>query len=297
MSYRAGFIGLVGLPNAGKSSFLNFLLNEHLCIVSSKPQATRRRVHGVVTGDDYQIVFVDSPGFLSKSINSMTEYISHEAKQVIDDVDAIVLLVPADLKTLREMDPLVEAVESSGKPFMFCMSKSDIKKTEVVEKLLFRLSEKGKLGFPLSIRKTKRQELKDILQKMSELLPEAEAPLYEADMYTTERSRDIVSELVREQCFELLDQELPYGLGVIIESFKEDEKIIRIDAMIVVERENHKGIVIGKGGSMLKKIGEQSRKKIEKILGQKVFLGLHVSHRADWTQQKRIMKEMGYGTD
>lgn len=295
--YRAGFIGLVGLPNAGKSSFLNFLLNEHLCIVSSKPQATRKRVQGVVTTDKYQIVFVDSPGFLTKAMNSMTEYIAHEAQQVISDVDALVLLVPADLDRASDMNKIIEAVESSGKPFMFCMSKADIKKNETVEKILFRLSEKGLVGFPLSIRKTKREQLKEILDKMAELLPEAPGPLYDEELFTTERSRDIASEMIREQCFELLDKELPYGLGVSIQSFKEEGKLVRIEATIVVEREGHKGIVIGKGGAMLKKIGEGARKRIEKMVGQKVFLGLHVSHKADWTKQKRMMKEMGYGAD
>jgi len=297
MAYKTGFIGLVGLPNAGKSSFLNFLLDEHLCIVSRKPQATRRRVQGVVTSDDYQIVFVDSPGYLSKSINPLTAYIAGEARRVIEDVDAIVLLIPADLTSAREMDQLIEAVEASGKPFMFCMSKADIKKTPTVEKILFRLSDKGHLGFPISIKKTKRADLQAMLAKMAGLLPEAPGPMYEEDLYTTERSRDIAAEMIREQCFELLEKELPYGLGVMIESFKEDDKLIRIDANILVERENHKGIVIGKGGSMLKKIGEGARKKIEKMLGQKIFLGLHVSHKSDWTTQQRIMKELGYGTD
>jgi GTPase len=263
--------------------------------VSAKPQATRKRVHGVVSDKDYQIVFADSPGFLSKGMNSMTSYISGEAQRVIEDVDAIVLLVPADLESDREVLKLVEAIEASKKPFMFCMSKSDLKKSDAVEKLLFVLSGKGLIGFPLSIKKTKREQVKEILRKMSELLPETTGPLYDAELYTTERTRDIASEMIREQCFELLDKELPYGLGVSIQSFKEEEKIIRIEATIIVERDNHKGIVIGKGGAMLKKIGETARKRIEAIVGQKIFLGLHVSHKADWTKQKRMMKEMGYG--
>jgi GTP-binding protein Era len=301
MAYRAGFVGLVGLPNAGKSSFLNFLLNEHLCIVSSKPQATRRRVQGVVTGEDYQIVFVDSPGYLSKSMNAMTEYIAGEARQVMDDVDAIVLLIPSDLESPREMEKLIESVKASGKPFLYCMSKADKKKSKTVDQILFNLSgspgDKGHLGFPLSIKKTKREQLKEILKKVSELLPEAEGPMYDQDLYTTERSRDIAAEMIREQCFELLDKELPYGLGVLVQSFKEEEKIVRIEASIIVEREGHKGIVIGKGGAMLKKIGEGARKKIEKMLDQKIYLGLHVSHKADWTHKKHMMKDMGYGND
>lgn len=300
MAYKAGYVGLVGLPNAGKSSFLNFLLDEHLCIVSSKPQATRRRVQGVVTDENYQIVFVDSPGFLSKSINDMTKYIADEAKRVIDDVDLIVVLVPADLQAAGDMNKLIDAIEASGRPFMFCMSKADLPKSDFAEKALFRLSEKGVLGFPISIKKTKREKLKEMLSKMAELLHEAPGPLYDEESYTTERTRDIAAEMIREQCFELLDKELPYGLGVMITSFKEKDEennILRIEATIIVERDGHKGIIIGKGGTMLKKIGELARKRIEKMLGEKVYLGLHVSHKADWTKQKRTMKEMGYGAD
>lgn len=294
MSYRAGFVGIIGLPNAGKSSFLNSLLNEHLCIVSRKPQATRRRVQGVISGEDYQIVFVDSPGFLKKGKNALTEFISDEAKKIIDDVDVLLLLIPADLDSLREMEPLLEIVESSKKPVLFCMSKSDLKKTKVVESLLFRLSEKGLRGFPSSIKKNKEEDKQKILAQIAGVLPECNEPLYDTELYTTEKMRDIAGEMIREQCFELLEKELPFGIGVVVDSFKEDEKILRIEASIIVEKDNHKGIVIGKGGSLLKKIGEQSRKKIEQMLGQKIYLGLHVSHKPNWTDQKRMMKELGY---
>jgi len=292
--YKAGFVGIVGLPNAGKSSLLNFMLNEHLCIVSSKPQATRRRVQGVVTQPDYQIVFVDSPGFITDSRTAMTDYIAREAQKVMKDVDAILLLVPSDLQKSTAMENLIDAVIASKKPFLFCMSKSDVKKSKVTENILFTLSDKGHIGFPISIRKTSRDKLKDVLDKVATLLPEAEAPLFDEELYTTENMRDIAGEMIREQCFELLQQEIPFGLGVNVESFKEDKKITRIEASILVEKENHKGIVIGKAGTMLKKIGEGARKKIEKMLGQKVFLGLHVTHKADWTEKAHTMRDLGY---
>lgn len=294
---KAGFLAIVGLPNAGKSSLLNFMLDEHLCIVSSKPQATRRRVHGVVTQDNFQIVFVDSPGFLSSGKNPMMDYISNEAKKVIEDVDAIVLLVPADLKSKKDMEKLMDAVIDSGKPFMFCMSKADLQKTKAAEEILFTLGDKGHIGFPLSIKKTKKNQLQEIFEKMADLLPQAPGPLFDAELYTTENMRDIAAEMIREQCFETLEQEIPFGLGVSILSFKEEERIVRIEASILVEKENHKGIVIGKGGSVLKKIGEGARHRIEKMVDQKVYLGLHVSHKPDWTRQKRMMKELGYDNE
>ncbi len=294
MSYKAGFVGIIGLPNAGKSSLLNLLLNEHLCIVSRKPQATRKRIHGVISHKDYQIVFVDSPGFLKKGKNSMTEFIAEEARKVIDDVDVLLLMVPADLESKREMEPLLQVIEGAKKPVLFCMSKSDLKKSKATEELLFTLSDKGYMGFPASIKKKSQEDKDKILSQIAQALPDCDAPLYDEELYTTEKMRDIAGELIREQCFELLEQEIPFGIGVVVESFKDEENIIRIDASIIVEKENHKGIVIGKGGSVLKKIGEQARKKIELMLGQKIYLGLHVSHKPNWTDQKRMMKELGY---
>jgi GTP-binding protein Era len=294
MSYKAGFVGIIGLPNAGKSSLLNHLLNEHLCIVSRKPQATRRRVQGVVSTESFQIVFVDSPGFLKKGKNALTAFIADEARKIIDDVDVLLLIVPADLESTREMEPLLELVESSTKPVLFCMSKSDLKKSKATEEVLFRLSGKGFMGFPSSIKKTKEEDKKKIIEQIGAVLPDSAEPLFDQELYTTEKMRDIAAELIREECFESLEQEIPFGIGVVIESFKEEDKIIKIEASIIVEKENHKGIVIGKGASLIKKIGEQSRKKIEQMLGQKIYLGLHVSHKPNWTDQKRIMKELGY---
>jgi GTPase len=297
MSYKAGFVGIVGLPNAGKSSLLNFILNEHLCIVSRKPQATRKRIHGVVSTDAYQIVFVDSPGFLKKGKNAMTGFIADEARKVIEDVDVILLLVPTDLKSKREIEPLLEVIKDAKKPVLFCMSKSDLKKSKATEEVLFELSAQGFHGFPASIKKKSSEDKEKILSQIAEALPICDEPLYDTELYTTEKMRDIASELIREQCFELLEQEIPFGIGVVIENFKEEANIIKIEANIIVEKDNHKGIVIGRGGQVLKKIGELSRKKIEQMLGQKIYLGLHVSHKPNWTDQKRIMKELGYVTE
>ncbi len=294
MSYKAGFVGIVGIPNAGKSSLLNFLLNEHLCIVSRKPQATRRRIHGVISQPEAQIVFVDSPGFLKKGQSSLTKFIADEARKVMEDVDVLLLMVPADLSSRREMEPLLDLVYAAGKPTLFCMSKADLKKSKATEELLYELSSKGYMGFPASVRKPSKTEKTKIFAQIAELLPEAPGPLFDTELYTTEKMRDIAAELIREQCFEILEQEIPFGIGVVVDSFQEDTKILRIEASILVEKENHKGIVIGRGGSVLKKIGEQARKKIEAMLEQKIFLGLHVSHKDHWTDQKRMMKELGY---
>ncbi|MBY0385470.1 GTPase Era [bacterium] len=219
MSYKAGFVGIIGLPNAGKSSLLNHLLNEHLCIVSRKPQATRRRVQGVVSTEQFQIVFVDSPGFLKKGKNALTAFIADEARKIIDDVDVLLLIVPADLESVLEMEPLLELVESSSKPVLFCMSKSDLKKSKATEEVLFRLSGKGFTGFPSSIKKTKEEDKQKIIAQIGAVLPECAEPLFDQELYTTEKMRDIAAELIREECFESLEQEIPFGIGVVVESF------------------------------------------------------------------------------
>lgn len=295
--FKAGYVGLIGLPNAGKSSFLNDLLGEHVAIVSHKPQATRKRVTGLITDKRGQIVFADSPGFLKKGKNPMSNYIAEEARQVIKDVDAVLLLVPCDDVSSASLIPLIELIEAEKKPWACCITKRDLREKDTLVNFITFLMGKNIPIFNYSTRDQKRCEKAGLITCLQDLLPESPGPLFDPELYTTERVRDIASEMVRERCFELLKEEIPFGVGIMINKYVEEENIIRIDATIMVEKESHKGIVIGMGGSMLKKIGQQAREKIEKITGEKVYLGLHVSHKQNWTRQERMMKELGYDTE
>jgi GTPase len=294
MAFKAGFVGLIGLPNAGKSSFLNNVLGETLAIVSHKPQATRKRVQGILSSETGQIVFVDAPGFLAKGKNAMLKFIAEEARQVIRDVDAVMLLVPCDDVNADAMIPLIDLIQAEKKPWIACITKRDLKESAAVEKFVEYCKGKGVEVFGYSVRNAAMAEKTQIINAIQGLLPESPGPLFDPELFTTETVRDIAAEMIRERCFELLKQEIPFGLAVVIDKYKEDKKMIRIDATLLVEKESHKGIVIGRGGEMLKKIGTQAREKLEKMTGEKVFIGLHVSHKQNWTRQERKMKELGY---
>lgn len=292
--FRAGFVGLVGLPNAGKSSFMNHILKEKVSIVSSKPQATRRRVSGIMSLKNAQIIFSDSPGFLTQSKSAMTKYISSEAQEVIKDVDVILLLIPCNQAPSPELAQLFELVRQSKKPWGVCITKLDLKPADDMLPLLKQLQEEKVPLFEFSTVKPSQQSLEEMYAYLGSVLPTSGAPLYDEDIFTTENLRDLAAEFIREPCFEFLEQEIPFGIGIRINKFDEQPKITRIEATILVEKENHKAIVIGKGGIMLKKIGQYARQKIEELLQKKVYLGLHVAHKESWTKKRAFMQELGY---
>lgn len=292
--YRSGFVGLVGLPNAGKSSFLNHVLDEKVSIVSGKPQATRRRINGILTLEQTQIIFVDSPGFLTDGKNAMTKYISEEAKEVISDVDAILVFLPCNIRISKEFKSLLEVVKSSGKPWGLCITKLDQKPDIQVIQLKKNWDNTDVPVFEFSTEDPKPSSLSKMNTFLHDVLPETQGPLYDPELFTNENMRDLVSEFIREPCFEFLSEEIPFGIGIRIQKYEETKKLTRIEASILVEKYNHKAIVIGKNGSMLKQIGQYAREKIEALVGGKVYLGLHVAHRESWTKKGSFMKELGY---
>lgn len=295
---KAGFVGLIGLPNAGKSTLMNFLIKEKVSIVTPRPQTTRRRVHGIWTSKEAQIIFVDAPGVVT-SRPGLFEFLAHEAQEVMSESDAVLAVLSLDLKTKEEAEQILAMVKKSGKPWMAVITKADLDdKSHRAVILQDMVAQMG--GKSMSISCTKTDGFQDtdrnlLLSAIQELLPESQAALYDAEMYTTENMRDLACEIVREKCFLNLKDEVPYSIAVRPIEFKEDaQPVPRITLEILVAKDNHKGIVIGKGGSLLKKIGQESRKEIEKLMGQKIFLGLNVATREGWTDNKRIMKELGY---
>lgn len=293
-SKKTGYVGFVGLPNSGKSTLLNALLGEPVAIVSAKPQATRRRVEGIITHKNYQIVVADSPGFLTKAMTPLHEFIVSEAKDVLDTVGVIVVLVPSDLDDEAAFKELVSQVQKTQKKYIYCITKADLKLTDkarpVVESVL--------ASSQTVIRVSGRDERPVLLDKLFEVLDphleETEAFLHDEEMFTTERSRDLMAEYIREGCMEYLGQEIPYNVAVVIDSYKE-EHLPKIYATIFVNRDSHKAIVIGRGGENLKLIGTYARQRFEEIIGEKVFLSLHVKTKEDWAKNKNFMNEMGYG--
>ncbi|MBY0314668.1 MAG: GTPase Era [Bdellovibrionales bacterium] len=302
MAFKAGYVGLFGMPNVGKSSFFNYLVGENLSIVSAKPQTTRTRRTGIIALDTDQgkgqALIVDAPGFLNEKRvdkkNKLMSFIADEALAVASDVEAFLLLIEINEIPKDEVKTFLEFLKKKKRPLGVVITKSDLKAEQKVLEFIEELKAENIPSFFVSVKGVKGPDWNRMMSFIHEALPESPGPLYDEEQYTTDTLRDIAAEMIREQCFLRLEKEIPYGIGVRIDSFKEDLKVPRIEASIIVEKSNHKAIVIGKGGAMLKEIGSEARKRIEKIYGQKIFLSLHVTPKEQWTTKERMVKELGY---
>lgn len=292
--FKSGYVGFVGLPNSGKSTLLNTLLGEKVSIVSAKPQATRKRTQGILTHGNYQIVIVDSPGFLTQAKSPLHEFIVAEAKDVLATVGVIVILVPTDLEEEEAFKELVLQVQKTKKKYIYCITKTDMKATKVAKAIIESLQASTQTVFKVSEKEDRENLIDKLFEVLDEHLPEVEEFSFDKELFTTERSRDLLAEYVREGCMEFLGQEIPYNVAVVIDSYKH-EKILKIYASIFVNKESHKSIVIGKGGEKLKQIGSYARQRFEDIVGEKIFLSLRVKTKEDWAKNKSFMNEMGYG--
>lgn len=295
MTFRAGFVGIVGEPNAGKSTLLNRFLNEDLSIVTDKPQTTRKRQSGIVNLENGQIVFLDAPGFI-RAKSGLNEFLMKEAKQVLADVDVLLVVISVDTERREQAEEVLNLVSKSQGKKIVIITKTDIEKYLPRRTAIQKMVAEKMPGVPIleMSSKSSKIDIQDVLVKIWEYLPASEAPLYDEDIMCLEAERVIVAEKIREQCLEMLHQEIPYKIAVMIRQFLEEEKIVRIDADIIVGKESHKSIVVGKKGSMIKKIGTESRAKVEKFLNKKVMLKLQVVVRENWDENPNFMKELGY---
>jgi GTP-binding protein Era len=300
MSYKAGFLGLIGQPNAGKSTLMNFLVDEKVSIVSAKPQTTRRRVMGMWSTDAGQIVFVDAPGVIQAD-KGLNGFLAQEATDVIRSSDALVAVVSVDEQKADDAEKVINMVAAAGKPWIAVITKTDLEDKAHRVMILKRLIEdKGGKSLSVSAKLSKddQEEREAILIEFLNMLPDSPAPLYDIELFTNENIRDLATEIVREKCFELVHQEVPYGIAVRIIKFDEESSDVpRIHMEIIVGRESHKGIVVGKEARVIKEIGTLARKEIEKLMGTKVFLDLKVIVKDNWFENKRMMKELGYVTE
>lgn len=290
---HCGFIGILGLPNVGKSTFLNSVLGEKISIVSSKPQTTRQSFTGVYSASNYQLIFLDAPGFVEKKAG-LFNFLNAEFDRVIDKSEHLLFLISHEQKESENFLKVLEKVNNCGRPVSFLFTKVDLDPTPFVKSLKEKfVSEEKRIG-TYSKMKNQTCDWPELLESVAQSMPAEHHPLYDTDMISLDRTRDIVAEFIREECFLQLEKEIPYGVGVIIKSFKREKGLQKIEANILIEKENHKSIVIGKAGSRLKEIGLRSRKKIESLLGEKIYLGLHVSFKKNWQKNSAIMKELGY---
>jgi GTP-binding protein Era len=300
--FKAGYVGLIGQPNAGKSTLLNALVDEKVSIVTAKPQTTRRRVLGIVNQKEKgQIVFVDAPGWI-KAEEGLNHFLQLEVEDVMANSDVVLCVLSLAERTPEDIEKILSLAEKSKKPVVIVISKSDLveKKHRLIKiremiKNRFPKTEVPVFEFSSQWGRDGEGTLVEIKNSVLSLLPESPAPLYDTEIYTPHSVRELCEEIIREQCFELLDQEIPYGIAVRVVSFDESNpKIPKIHADILVPRDSHRPIVVGKGAAGIKKIGMQARAEIEKMVGTKVFLKLEVKVRKDWAHNDRMMKDLGY---
>jgi len=293
MSFKSGFVSIIGRPNAGKSTLLNSILGEKVVIVSEKPQTTRNKIRGIKNMENAQIIFLDTPG-IHKAKGHLNEFMVKEAMSALEDMDIIIYLVEATGKIKDELF-IIESLKRVRCPVLLGINKIDMVRKDSILPLMDEYSSVYPFReiIPLSARKGEGMD--ELFRCIVELLPEG-PKYFTEDILTDQTERFVVAEIVREKVFELTREEIPYSTAVIVERFKENpgKRIISISATINVERDSQKGIIIGKGGAMLKEIGTRARIDIERLLGTKVYLELFVRVRKDWTKDAKSLKEFGY---
>ncbi len=289
-SFKAGFVSIVGKPNVGKSTLVNQLVGEQLSIISAKAQTTRHRIMGILSGPDFQVVYSDTPGLLEPKY-SLQEAMMNYVKVSLEDADLILLVVGIDDKFEPET---FSRFEKMNIPVLLVLNKIDLAKgSAVTDKAAYwKESLKNiKDVYPVSARNG--TNVSGLLPKILEYMP-VHPPYFPEDEFTDRTERFFASEIIREKIFLNYEQEVPYSCEVAVESFKEEEAIIRISAVIFVERDSQKGIVVGKGGSAIKKVGTEARKDMEKFFGKKIFLETHVKVAANWRKEKHRLRQFGY---
>ncbi len=288
---KSGFVAIIGRANAGKSSILNAILGQKISIVSTKPQNTRDRVTGIYTDEEYQIVFSDTPG-IHKPQNLLGEYMAKNISLAVSDVDVILLVIDVkDGFSRGELD-LVEKYRNKKTPLVIALNKVDLADYPQVYPAISRLMQLEGIKEILPVSAKLNNNIDKLLEILKGLMPEG--PMYYPEGNVTDRSeRFMCGEIIREKALLFLNDEIPHGVGVVVTAFKED-KDIEIDADIVLEKDNHKPIVIGKGGSMLKKIGKAARADIEKLLDAHVRLNIFVKVREDWRNNTNTLGDVGY---
>jgi GTP-binding protein Era len=289
---KAGFVAVVGRPNAGKSTLLNYLVGEKLAMVSKKAQATRKRMNIIVMHEDAQIIFVDTPGIHQKE-RLLNQFMMDEALKAMGDSDLILFLAPVTDK-LTEYEKFLNLTQSKGIKHIVVLTKIDhAKQGDILQKLgeYQKYQDRFEAIIPFSVNKNVGRG--QLLDALSKYLPDSPF-LYDPELLTTEHIRNIYKELIRESIFENLSDEIPYESDVTIEKIDESDTLDSVYATIVVEKETQKGMIVGQGGIGIKRVGKSARQQMELFSGKKIFLDLHVSVKKGWSKNKEGLEEFGY---
>ena len=289
--FKSGFVNIIGNPNVGKSTLMNIMMKERLVIATHKAQTTRHRIKGILTGEDYQIVFSDTPGVLDPAYELQTKMMD-AVKESLVDADVILYVVEIGEKRLKN-EQVFERLQKTSTPIILLLNKIDTatpdRLNEAVE-YWHELLPKAEI-LPISAKENVNVDL--LINKIKAIIPEG-PQYYPEDQLTDRSERFIVNEVIREKILLNYQKEIPYSVEVVTERFKEDMNLISIEAEIFVERDSQKGIIIGKDGNLLKKVGREARLEIENLLEKKVFLNLWVKVKKNWRKKKDFLKELGY---
>ena len=289
--FKSGFVNIIGLPNAGKSSIINRLLDDKFSIVTSKAQTTRHRAHAIINGKNFQVVISDTPGFTIPK-NKIHEYMNKKILSSFKDADIILFIVELGVENRRENE-LIEKIKKIKIPVLLVLNKVDKVNQDILEKESKFWSDEIENIEIWVVSAKENFNIENLKNRVIELLPEGPR-YYPDDIWTDKNERFFANEIIREKIFNIYSQEIPYVSEVITESFKIKNKVLRISSMIIVERDSQKGIIIGNNGESIKKLGSESRKDLEDFFKRKVFLELNVKVYKDWRKNSNQLKKLGY---
>lgn len=291
--FRCGYIAIIGRPNVGKSTLLNYILGQKLCITSRKPQTTRHQILGIKTNEHAQAIYVDTPGVHKDSTRAMNRYMNRAAHSIIEDVNVVLFLVEAGVWTEKD-EWVLNKIKNTSKPIILVINKVDqLKDKNELLPYMQKLSLLHSFKAILPVSALKGKYIQELENEVESLLDIAE-PFYPEDQFTDRSMKFIASEIIREKLMRQLGQELPYDLTVMIEKFEELDGKININAVILVERKNQKRIIIGHMGDRLKKVGTQARIDMETMFDKKIFLEIWVKVKEGWADDEQMLKSLGY---
>jgi GTP-binding protein Era len=290
--HKSGFVNIIGLPNVGKSTLLNALIGEKLSIITSKAQTTRHRIFGIYNDEDYQIVFSDTPGFINKAAYKLQKQMNDFVASTFEDADLFLFVTHKYAKD-EEQQPLIEKLQKANVPILVVINKMDECKTEEILAMITKYHALLPTAKYINVSALQKKHTADLFELIKSYIPE-HPPYFDKEDVSDRNQRFFVTEIIREKILEQYEKEIPYSCEVIVEEYKEEDKITKIRALIYVERDSQKNIIIGKAGSSINKLGTAARKDIEEFIGSKVYLDLFVKVMDNWRNNEKVLKRFGY---